>query len=342
MRCGGRTPPHPVPLLSVATFMRVLVTGGTGYLGSAIVRHLDAARHEAVVFARSAASSGLPGHLFTGDVRDLDALRLAARGCDAICHTAALVSLWRPRAHEFDDINVGGLANVIRAASELRIARIVYTSSFLALPPTGATLPQRWNDYQRTKVAADLLAGRAVASGIPLVRLYPGVIYGPGVLHEANLVGRQIADHLRGRLPGIIGAARRWSYAYIDDVAEAHVAALERGRPGAQYHLSGETARQMRVFEIVRDITGHPLPRRIPMTVAVALALVEELRTALFRTPPRLTLGTVEILERDWMLDSSVAERDLGYQVTPLEAGVAQVVSELWDPDPAANQAGPA
>jgi farnesol dehydrogenase len=313
--------------------MKVLVTGGTGYLGSAIVRHLDAARHEAVVFSRSAASSSLPGRLFTGDVRDLDAVRLAARGCDAICHTAALVSLWRPRPREFDEVNVGGLANVLSVASDLRIRRLVYTSSFLALPPAGASKPQRWNDYQRTKVAADELAGRAVASGLPLVRVYPGVIYGPGALGEANLVGRQIADHLRGRLPGVIGADCRWSYAYLDDVAAGHVAALERGRAGARYHLSGETARQMRVFEVIRDITGRPLPRRIPTAAAVAIAAIEELRAAVFGTPPRLTLGTVEILTRDWILDSALAEREIGYQVTPLETGLAHVVSELWDPE---------
>jgi farnesol dehydrogenase len=317
--------------------MRVLVTGGTGYLGSAIVRALDARGHVPVVFSRSAGSTSLPGEATGGDIRDLDTLRRAARGCDAICHTAALVSLWRPRAREFDEVNVGGLQNVLRVAAELGTARLVYTSSFLALPPTGADVPQQWNDYQRTKVLADGLAGRAVAAGAPLVRLYPAVIYGPGALHEANLVGRMIADHLRGRLPGIIGAGQRWSYAYVDDVARGHVAAIERGQAGARYHLSGESVPQMEIFEIVRRLTGCPLPRRIPAGIAVGLALVEEMRATMFRRAPRLTIGTVEILTRDWILDGTLAERDLDYQVTPLEAGVARVVSELWDPNSASH-----
>src|SRR5438477_313723 len=78
------------------------------------------------------------------------------------------------------------------------------------------------NDYQRTKVAADRLANAAVAAGAPLVRVYPGVVYGPGSLTEGNLVGRLIDDHLRSRLPGLIGPEHRWSYSFVDDVAAGH------------------------------------------------------------------------------------------------------------------------
>ena len=130
---------------------------------------------------------------------------------------------------------MGGLRTVLRVAAALGVPRVLYTSSFLALPPTGATAPQSWNDYQRTKVAADRVAAGAVSQGAPLVRLYPGVVYGPGPLTEGNLIGGMIADHLDGRLPGLIGATRRWSYAYIDDVAAGHAAALEQGRVGRQY-----------------------------------------------------------------------------------------------------------
>jgi farnesol dehydrogenase len=309
--------------------MRVLVTGGTGYLGAAIVRALHARGHAPVIFARSAAASGLPGHGIDGDVRDEPALEQAARGCDAICHSAALVSVWRKRRQDFDEVNVGGLENVLRVAARLRLSRIVYTSSFLALPPDGSDAPRRWNDYQRTKVIADGVAARAVERGAPLIRTYPGVIYGPGRLTEGNLIGHFIEDHLAGRLPGIIGASRRWSYAYVDDVAAGHVAAVEQGRFGARYFLGGDNAPQMRVFEIVRDLTGRALPRRIPTAVAALVALADEARARLFNVPPRLTLGTLEILDCDWTLSSALAIAELGYRITPLAEGVARVVSEL-------------
>src|SRR5215217_721919 len=232
--------------------MKILVTGGTGYLGRAVVHALAGRGHRLVIFSRHASHSALPGTLVDGDVRDAAALERAAAGCDAISHSAALVSIWRRRRYDFDDINVGGLRNVLAVARALGTPRILYTSSFVALPPQGRTEPLVANDYQRTKVAADRVADEAVRDGLPLVRVYPGVVYGAGSFTEGNLVGRLIADHLAHKLPGLVGPENRWSYAYVDDVATGHCAALERGRVGGRYPLGGENAPQRRVFEIVQ------------------------------------------------------------------------------------------
>jgi len=309
--------------------MRVLVTGASGYLGRAVVHALAARGHVPVAFARRAASSGLPCAAVDGDVRDEQAVRNAAAGCEAICHSAALVSVWRPRRAEFDEVNVGGLRTVLRVAQLLGVPRIVYTASFLALPPTGAQTPLALNDYQRTKVLADRVATEAVDGGAPIVRVYPGVIYGPGPMTEGNLVGGMIANHLAGRLPGLIGAERRWSYAFIDDVADGHVTALERGQIGARYRLCGENARQMRVFEIVRELTGAPLPRRIPTAAAAAVAWLDETRARLGGPLPRLTLGTLRILTHDWAFDSDLACRELDYRITSLDEGIRRTVEVL-------------
>ena len=265
--------------------------------------------------------------LVDGDVRDKRAIASAAETADAICHTAALVSVWRPRPSEFDEVNVGGLRTVIDVCAERRIPRLVYTSSFLALPPADGSTALAANDYQRTKAAARAVAADAARRGLPIVTLFPGVIYGPGLATEGNLVGRLISDHRARRLPGLIGADKPWSYAYVDDVADAHVAALERGRSGAEYRLGGVNAPQMRVFEILRDLIGTPLPRRIPYSVATLIAVAEEMRAAIFKRPPLLTRGIVEIFRHDWSLDSAESMRDLGYRVTPLEEGVKTIVA---------------
>jgi farnesol dehydrogenase len=319
--------------------MRVLITGATGFLGRALIAAFHASGHATLAFSRHASTSGVPGETFDGDVRDAAALSRAMTGCDAVCHSAALVSVWRKRSAEFDEINVGGLQHVLAAARSAGVARIVYTSSFLALPPTGAATPGRWNDYQRTKVLADEVASRAVADGAPLVRVYPGVIYGPGVLTESNLIGTMVADHLRGRLPGIVGAERVWSYAYVEDVAQGHVSALVQGQPGGRYHLGGENAPQMRVFEIVRDLTGRSLPRRVPVALATVMGATGELWAGITGRPPLLTAGTVEVLTRDWAMDSSAAIRELGYRIMPLREGIARVVEQarLADRPPAAG-----
>jgi NAD+-dependent farnesol dehydrogenase len=309
--------------------MKVLVTGGTGYLGRAVVRALAARGHELVVFARTAAGSGLPGRLVDGDVRDLDALERAATGCDAVSHSAALVSIWRRRPADFDEVNVGGLRHVLAVARARQIPRVLYTSSFVALPPRGQTAPIEANDYQRTKVAADRAADEAVRDGAPIVRVYPGVVYGPGSLTEGNLVGRLIGDHLKHKLPGLVGPENPWSYSFVDDVADGHCVALERGAIGGRYALGGANATQQRVFEIVRQLTGRRPPPRIPFPVATLLGAAEELRVSIFGGTPLLTRGAVEIFRHDWSLDSSDAIRDLGYTVTPLTDGVARTLESI-------------
>ena len=309
--------------------MKVLVTGGTGYLGRAVVRALASRGHDLVVFARSASRSGLPGAAVDGDIRDRAALERAAAGCDAISHSAALVSIWRRRREDFDDVNVGGLRNVVAVAKTLGTPRVLYTSSFVALPPRGRTEPLVANDYQRTKVAADRLADEAVRDGCPLIRVYPGVVYGPGTFTEGNLVGRLIADHLKHKLPGLIGPENRWSYAYVDDVAAGHCAALEHGRVGGRYALGGENAPQRRVFELVQQLTGRRPPARIPFPIADLLGAAEELRVTLFGGMPLVTRGAVEIFRHDWSLDSGDAVRELGYTLTPLADGVARTLESM-------------
>ena len=302
--------------------MRVLVTGGTGYLGRAVVEAFAAAGHEPVVMARSASRSGLPVAAVDGDVRDEAAVNGAAAGCEVICHLAALVALWRARSEDFDDVNVGGLRNVLAVTARQGL-RLIYTSSFLALPPQGQSTPILANDYQRTKVLAERESDAAARSGAAVVRLYPGVIYGPGVASEGNLVGRLVDDHLTGRLAGVVGAERIWSCAWNEDVAAAHVRAAERAAPGATYALGGENLPLMRVFEIVEARTGARLPRRIPAGIARALGAVEEARARLFHSAPLVTRGAVEIFGHDWPLNSSAAQRDLGYRVRSLAEGMS-------------------
>jgi farnesol dehydrogenase len=309
--------------------MKVLVTGGTGYLGRAVVSALARRGHDLVIFSRSATASALPGTLIDGDVRDRGALERAAAGCDAISHSAALVSIWRRRRADFDEVNVGGLRNVLAAAATHRIPRVLYTSSFVALPPRGKAEPIAANDYQRTKVAADRLADDAVRDGVPLIRVYPGVVYGPGSFTEGNLVGRLIADHLKHKLPGLVGPEHPWSFAYVADVAEGHGAALERGRIGGRYALGGENAPQQRVFEIVRQLTGRRPPPRIPFPIADLLGAAEELRVTLFGGTPLITRGAVEIFRHDWSLDSGEAVRELGYTLTPLDAGIRRTLESI-------------
>jgi nucleoside-diphosphate-sugar epimerase len=313
--------------LTRITLMRVLVTGGTGYLGAAIVRSLVRQGHEPVVFARHAAQSALPGRLVDGDVRDRRALRRAADDAEAIIHSAALVSLWQSNPSAFDEINVGGLEAMLDVAKSRGTVRIVYTSSFLALPPAGHSAALSANDYQRTKAKALTVARAAAAAGQPLITLIPGVIYGPGAATEGNLIGRLVMDHRSGRLPGLVGADRCWSYAHVDDVADAHVTALSRTLPRQEYVLGGINAPQMRLFEIIRDLTGAALPRRIPFALASMIGWFEEQKARISGRPPLITRGAVEIFRYDWTLNSLRSIDELSYRILPLETGLRSLIS---------------
>lgn len=254
------------------------------------MRALTARGHHAVPFSRATG----------GDVRDRAALTAAARTVDAIIHSAALVSIWRPRAQDFDDINIGGLENVLAAARDASLARVVYTSSFLARAPQGRSAPLNGNDYQRTKAAALEVAQRAAADGTPINIVVPGVIFGPGLMSEGNLIGRMVADHLAGRLPGLVGPDKIWSFAWVDDVANVHVDALERHTTGQILDAGGHDLPQRAPFEWLKNERGVRMPRTLPAWAATLAGHLELTKARLTGRPPLLTPPTVEIFRHDW------------------------------------------
>jgi NAD+-dependent farnesol dehydrogenase len=320
----------------------VLLTGGTGFLGKSVARALAARGHALRVLARPTSDlDGLPAEaeVVVGDVTDADAMVRAARGCGAVCHMAALVRMWTPDRAGFDRVNVSGLRHALLAAREAG-ARLVYTSSFIAVGPAGpepADESQRHpgrgyrNDYERTKAVADALASEAAAAGQDVVTLYPGVVYGPGDLTDGNLVAKMVADHLRGRLPGIIGPGDRlWSYSFVEDVALGHASALERGQAGQRYFLGGDNVTMNGLFAALAKVAAVPPPRRhIPYAAASALGFAMWTWAELTGHPPQLTHEVVNVFREHWAYSSAKAERELGYRRTPLEEGLRRTVEWL-------------
>lgn len=322
--------------------MKVLLTGGTGFLGKSVARALHRRGHPLRILARAGSRlEGLPpgAEVVRGDVTDPDSLRRGADGCGAVVHMAALVKMWVPERERFDEVNVGGLRNALEAARAAR-ARLVYTSSFIAVGPAGPEPADESrvhpgvgfrNDYERTKARADAIAREAASSGQDVVILYPGVVYGPGDLTDGNLVVKMVADHLGGRFPGIIGPGDRlWSYAFVDDVAEGHVAALERGGRGERYFLGGENVSMNGLFSRLQDVAGVPPPRRhIPYATASLLGFALYLWAELTGRPPALTHEVVAVFREHWAYSSAKAGRELGYASRPLADGLRLTVAWL-------------
>ena len=320
--------------------MRVLLTGGAGFLGKNVVSALLRADHEVTLLVRGGRRPGLPEsvNVVDGDVRDAEIFKTASQGCDAIIHTAAMVKIWSPRLMDFDDINVGGLTNAIAAARAHGI-RLVYTSSFFAIGPTGTEPSDEsqehpgdyGNDYERTKALADRMAREYAREGGNIVMLYPGVIYGPGELTDGNIVAKMLADRMNNRLPGIVGPGDRlWSYSFVDDVAQAHVAALEKGRKGERYLLAGDNATLNQVFAAASRRAGRDLtPRKLPFAVSRAIGRAMWLWADITGKMPDLTHQAVSIFEKHWAYKSDKAVSELAYRVRPLEEGIGSTVGWL-------------
>jgi farnesol dehydrogenase len=326
--------------------MKILVTGGTGFLGRRTVSEL-APRHELRLLVRRGSSrERFPAgvEFAEGDVTDRGSLERALSGCDAVVHAAALVKILAPR-EQFERINVQGLENVLAAAESAgSVEKMVYVSSFMALGPTeggpGGVLDESaeprdraWiNDYERTKTLSDRRARKAIAEGAPLDVVYPGVIYGPGEMTEGNIVVRHILDLVARKLPALLGRPeRRWNYVYVDDVARGIALALESSSPaGRRWVLGGENVTQGEFYATVGRLTGAKIPSlRLPDGVAKAAGALQKTWAGLRGATPQLTPDLVEVYKHDWALSSALAEKELGYRWRTLAEGLGSTVDWL-------------
>ncbi|GJP41245.1 hypothetical protein CLOM_g912 [Closterium sp. NIES-68] len=323
--------------------MRVLVTGATGFLGTALVARLVEVGHKVrVLVRRSSDVSDLPVVVERayGDVTDGASVLAAADDCEVAFHLAALVQAWWPDERAFERVNVGGLENMLqalRATPSLR--RLVYTSSFFALGPTDGTVADSSQEhpgrgfctaYERSKWAADRVARRAAEEeGLDVVVVYPCVIYGPGRISTANLVVKMIADHFQGRLPGLVGSgARLNNFVHVNDVVLGLLAAQHRGVPGRRYILGGENTSMLQLFQAVHRATGKRPPRlRLPLWVVAVLGWVSVVVARMGGPIPIFTHESVRAFNHDWAYSSRQAHQDLDYAPLSLEEGLRDTLT---------------
>ena len=323
----------------------ILLTGATGYLGSQIARELAARDVPFRILvrdpARAVSESGYPGtvrpEVVVGDLRDSDSLRQALSGIDRVIHTAALVKMWVRDRADFWRVNVEGLKTLLAEADQAGVSRVLYTSSFIALGPSpdastgeGLVHPGPYsNEYEETKAKALEWLRLEGFARYPVVALLPGVIYGPGPRTEGNLVGGMIDQYLAGKFPGLLGSGdQSWSFSLNTDVVAAHLAALDRGRPGQEYVLGGDNRSLNDLFRLLAELSGvRRRVRHLPFVAGKMVGGIELAKARLFGRSPQLTPGVVEVFKHDWVYSSAKAAAELGYHVTPLEDGLRTTLS---------------
>ncbi|KAF7817510.1 putative dihydroflavonol-4-reductase [Senna tora] len=328
--------------------MKILVTGASGYLGGRLCNTLIQKGFSVRVLVRPTSDlSALPSptdagtlEIVYGDITDYASLLSACSTCNIVFHIAALVEPWLPDPSKFFSVNIGGLKNVLAAVKETKtVEKTIYTSSFFALGPTDGIIADEnqvhhekffCTEYEKSKAAADKIALQAASEGMPLVAVYPGVIYGPGKVTAGNVVGRMIIERFNGRLPGYIGYGNdRFSFSHVDDVVEGHIAAMEKGQPGNRYLLTGENASFKHVFDVAAVLTNTKKPRfNIPLWVIEAYGWLSVLFSRITGKLPLISPPTVHVLRHRWEYSCDKAKRELDYRPRSLNDGLAEVL--LW------------
>jgi dihydroflavonol-4-reductase len=322
---------------------RVLVTGATGFIGSALTRNLLDRELEVIALVEPGADTGnlegLDVKQVVGDLRQQTEVQQAISGCRAAFHVAALYRFWAKDPADFYSINVGGTRNVLAAAAEAGVERLVYTSTVgtLGLEHVSGSVSaderafpeihHLYGSYKRSKYVAEHEVLRAAAEGLPVSLALPTFPLGPGD-RAPTPTGKLVLDFLNGRVPGYVDTVL--NVVHVDDVAHGHVLALERGRSGRSYILGGENLALERVLAELASLSGLPRARiKVPRALSLAVAEVSELiEGRLLRRHPSVPLEAARMSTSTMAFDSTRARSELGY--SPRPAVEALEASARW------------
>ncbi|HET6606306.1 MAG TPA: hopanoid-associated sugar epimerase [Rhodopila sp.] len=320
--------------------MTTLVTGATGFVGSAVARALADRGHQLRLLVRSSSDrrnlAGLPADLIVGDLTDTASLDAAAAGCRYVVHVAADYRLWVPDPQAMLRANVDGAVAMMRAAARAGAERIVHTSSVAALGQIGdgtsadEETPADEADFVGIYKRSKFLAEKAVLDlarleGFPIVVVNPAAPVGPRDI-KPTPTGKMILDAAAGRVPAYIDTGL--NIVHVDDVALGHVLALERGRIGQRYVLGGENMLLKDILGLVADVVnGRPPIIRLPEAVVWPVAFVMEKLAPVLGVAPMMTRDHLKMARKKMFYSSARAEAELGYQPRPVRLAVEDAVA---------------
>ena len=327
--------------------MKVFVTGGSGFVGTNLIRLLVSEGHDVRALVR-------PGSLRThladlpperlewveGDLTAPDTLRPALEGCRHLYHVAAVYRLWARDEKRTYAANVGGTRAILEAARDAGVERAVHTSSVAVLggSPDRTPLDESadpgvealYGSYRKSKYLAEKEALAVHATGFPVIVVNPSAPVGPWDV-KPTATGKLILDFLKGNLPAYIETGL--NLVDVRDVARGHLLAMEKGKPGERYILANRNLTLKEIFEVLAGVTGLKAPRiRIPHSLALLLAYANEyLSNYVTRRAPRIPLAGVRHARNYMFYRSDKAVRELGIPQTPVETALADAARWFED-----------
>ena len=319
--------------------MRALVTGATGFIGANVVRELvkDDFPVRALVRPRSdtLAIRDVDVETVTGDLLDKASLTRAIEGCDVVFHVAALYRLWSRDLKAHDRVNVEGTRNVLDAAVEAKVERVVYTSTASvfghwsggAYPDETSTagIDDLVDGYHLTKYLAEIESRKYLSKGLDLVTVNPTAPVGPFDV-KPTPTGRIVLDFIEGRMPAYMDTGL--NVVHVRDVARGHIQALQKGVTGEKYILGNRNVSLKELFQMLAETVGRAAPVfRMPYWLALGAARLENWFSAgLLNREPRIPLAGVRMARKPMYFDPSKAVRELGMPQTPIEEGLEEAV----------------
>lgn len=321
--------------------MTALVTGGTGFVGSAVVRRLLESGESVRALVRAGRNhtnlDGLDVERVTGDLTDPASLARAAAGCDTLYHVAADYRLWVRDPAEMDRANIEGTRNVLLAAAEAGCRRMVYTSSVatLGLRDDGSPadefdesgLEDMCGAYKRSKFLAEREVARLVEHhDLPVVIVNPSTPVGPRDLRPTP-TGRMVLDAITGRMPAYVDTGL--NIVHVDDVAAGHLLAMQSGEIGQRYILGGENLYLREILTRLAAMSGQPAPRvRLPHGLVLPMAWISECWARLTNNDdPRLTVTGIRLARKLMFFSSERAQRELGYTPRPADEALRDAMA---------------
>ena len=323
--------------------MTTLVTGATGFVGSAVCRRLLDCGHDVRVLVREHSPrvnlEGLAVEIVVGDLRDARSLEQAVRGAKALFHVAADYRLWARRPNDLYEANVDGSLSLLRAAGDAGVERIVYTSSVATLgyntdeSPADEETPvdasKIIGHYKRSKfIAEQEVRTRAKRERLPLVTVNPSTPIGPRDV-KPTPTGRVVMNAAAGKMPAYVDTGL--NIVHVDDVADGHLLAFERGEVGERYILGGEDWSLCKILTVVAELTNRKPPRvRLPHQLVMPLAYVAQGWASLVRADkePMLCVDGVRMSQRKMFFSSAKAVEKLGYSSRPPAQALEEAL--LW------------
>lgn len=315
--------------------MKYLVTGATGFVGGHVARQLKAQGHDIVALVRSPeraqdlAALGIT--LAKGNVTDKASMRAPMTGVDGVYHIAGWYKIGVKDKRDGQKINIDGTRNVLELMKELGIHKGVYTSTLAINSDTHGKLVdesyqfhgKHISEYDRTKAEAHKVAEQFIAGGLPLVIVMPGVVYGPG---DTSSIRTTFIQYLERKLP-MIPQRTAFSWAHVEDIATAHIATMESGKPGQSYIIAGPTHTLVDAMHITQALTGVRAPVSVPpwmlSSMAPAMGVMEKVATL----PESYTSEGLRVIAgTTYIGDNSKATRELGYNPRPLKEGLTETL----------------